>query len=187
MSLTIDSSMMKRAIRFVVYEVGAKDLPDTLNSASLDTGIKAIKNTPRASTAKIAAVTDAQLAGRIANRFRKRGKKIPKGKMADLIKAERKRMRASRAFTAGPGWDKAVRAFGGRGVKRQKGFEQSEASKGKGSKASKMKLIAELVNTTPAGEKIGKEALQQSLDQAALGLATYGHRRLQRTFDKVNA
>lgn len=186
MNITLDTRKFEQAVRFSVNDVG-RDLTDVLNRAGRNVAIKAIQKTPRASASKIAAVTDAQLAGRIHKRARRKGVKIKRADMAKYIKRERARMKSSVGYTAGPGWNNAARAFGGRGVKMQKGFQKSQARKGRGRKARVMSLVAELANTTPAAKKVGAGALQDAINHAAADLVSYGQKKLAKTLHKYSA
>lgn len=166
-----------------------KTLPGILNKASLTTIIGSstvrgcIQRTPRADPGKIAGVPIEKVAGFVANRLRKKGISISYGggknrttikhaagstitaqEFRRAVSQEYARRKRSVAYTAGPGWDKAARAFGGRGVTRQSGFERSEAAKGYGDKATVSDLVAEIANTAPAADKIGRQALQDALN-----------------------
>jgi hypothetical protein len=146
-------------------------------------GVKgAIQRTPRADRGKINSLTPAQLAGAVKRK--NGGKKMTRAEWDSAIKAEKARRRRSIAYTAGPGWHNAAVAFGGKGVRRQPGFPESEAAKGNGSKATAERLIAELENTAPAASAIGKKALQDALNDTARDMKTYAANKLQKTFDK---
>lgn len=168
---------------------GTKTLPGVLNKAALTAiiggkGVRgAIQRTPRADKGKIAAVPIQEVAGFVANRLRKKGIIIAYGggktrtttrhaagstitaaEFRRAVAQEYARRKRSVAYTAGPGWSNAARAFGGRGVGVQTGFPRSEAAHGYGDKATISSLLAEIANTAPAADKIGRQALQDALD-----------------------
>jgi hypothetical protein len=186
MSFNLDSKGFRAAVLFTVREVG-KALPDVLNRAGKNVALRAIQLTPKADKAKIQALSDKEIAAAVAKRLRAKGKL--KSTTAKQFKAfcryEKQRRIRSRGYTAGPGWNNAARAFGGRGVRVQKGFGQSEAAKGKGKPASALKLVAELVNTAPASEKIGGPALQEAVNFVAKDMMDYGTKKLEKIFQKV--
>lgn len=180
-----------REFRQAIEAIGKatkKDAATILNRGGLTAiiggkGVKgAIQRTPRADRGKINAVTPAQLAGAVK---RKNGnRKMTREEWKAAIKAEKARRRRSISYTAGPGWHKAAVAFGGRGVKTQPGFPSSEAAGGSGNKATPESLIAELENTAPAAVLIGKQALQDALNDTARDMKEYAAKKLQQTFNK---
>jgi hypothetical protein len=183
-----------REFRDAIRQVAAaskKDEAAILNRGGLTAiiggkGVKgAIQRTPRADRGKINSLTPAQLAGAVKRK--NGGKKMTRTEWNSAIKAEKARRRRSIAYTAGPGWHNAAVAFGGKGVRRQPGFPESEAAKGNGSKATAESLIAELENTAPAASAIGKKALQDALNDTAKDMKDYAARKLQQTFNKHNA
>lgn len=95
--------------------------------------------------------------------------------------------RRAKGYTAGPGWDVTIRKLGGRGVKKQSGFPRSNAAKARATRASAVRLVANLENSAPAAFKIGQQALQQGFDGAARDMRAYWTRRIQKTFNRVNA
>lgn len=128
-------------------------------------------------------------AAAVAKRLRNTGKlKSVSGKQfRAYVRYELQRRIKSIGYTAGPGWHNAAKAFGGKGVRVQKGFPKSKASKGKGRKATAASLVAELENTAPAAMAMGYEALQQAITNTAKDMIEYWTRKAQANFDKVNA
>jgi hypothetical protein len=113
------------------------------------------------------------------------GRRFTRHELNAAAKKEKARRLASIAYTAGPGWHKAAKAFGGRGVRLQGGFARSKASGGSGSKASAARLVAQIVNAAPAAAKIGMEALQTGVNNVARDLIEYGNRKLQQRFNQT--
>lgn len=184
---TVDIRQFQDAVAFV-KKAAKKDEAIILNRAGLTCliggkGVKgAVQRTPRASAANIKREDVRRF---ILGKLRKLGRKVTKQTLSKLVTSEMRRRKASIAYTAGPGWHKAIVAMGGRGVKTQKGFNQSEASKGKGRKATESKLEVFLENTAPVAASIGFQPLQEALNDTARDLVEYGTRKLQETFDKV--
>lgn len=158
-----------------VLKLSGKTESDTLNRAARNAIIGpqgAIKKTPRASLAKIKA-TEAFNTRRMAER----------GMTAEQIKRALAQKRSARGYTAGPGWHKAARAFGGRGVKTQGRYSKSRAAKSTSKKSTIARLVALLENSAPAAHKIGKQALQNGLNAAARDMVTYWNNRIQKNFE----
>jgi len=193
MSFKIDTREFSSALRFVEQATG-KDGTLLLNRAALHAviggkGVKgAMQRTPKASKSKIQSVPIEALSAGVAVRNRKRGVKMTSAQFADAVKSERARRKRSSGYTAYPGWSKAAQAFGGRGIKGvQGGFGKSQARKGYGTKAKGFNPTAEIANTAPAIEAIGKPALQAALNDVARDLVEYGTRKIQQTLNKVKA
>lgn len=194
MELDLDISSFERAAKFVV-ENTPRDGATTLNKAGLQTitGSKgypgAIQLTPKADPVAIKAKltgSDAMALRIVYTRAKRAGKVLTREEAIKAAKAlVRARQRAS-AYTRGPGWNNAAQALGGRGVRVNERFPKSEARHGRGSRANPRVLIAEIINTAPAGAKIGLKPLQKALDNQAKDMMDYGHRQLQKTLDKVN-
>lgn len=193
MSLKLDPSDLIDALNFVERVTG-RDVVESLNRAGLHTIIGsrsypgAMQLTPKASVEKINAVSDRQLAGFVIKRAKRKGKwPMTKEQVNTEVKRERKRRRSAVGYAAYAGWNNAAKGMGGKGIKRgvHAGFHRSEARFGYGTAAKVGQLEAEIVNTAPAAERIGGEALQQGMNNAAKDLVDYGTRKLQKTFDKV--
>lgn len=192
--MTLDYRPIQRAISFAINQVG-RDAADTLTRAARMTviggkGVKgAIQRTPRADRSKIKSLDDKIIAAAVAEKLRKKGKL--KGVSGKQFKAycryEKQRRLRSIGYTAGPGWHEAAVSVGGRGVRVQKGFGKSEARRGSGKKATPNHLVAEIVNTAPAAEKIGLIALQEGLNDAARDMEEHGQRKIAKTLGMVSA
>ena len=187
----LDTSEFSKAMQFVV-EVTKKDSAEVLNRAALHAviggkGVRgAMQRTPVADKAKIRSLTPSELSASVARR--NQGKKLAPGEFALLVKRERARRVRASGYTAFAGWSKAAQAFGGRGVKGvQSGFNKSKARFGYGSKAVPSDLVAEIANTAPAAEKIGLTPLQSAINEVARDMVEYATRKMQQSFNKVNA
>jgi hypothetical protein len=188
---TLDLAEFERAIIFVL-EHSNKTEPEVVNRAALTTiiggrGVQgAMQRTPKADAQKIKAQLTGELAERIVEaRARKQGLKLTRQQIKKLA-AQLIRQRVSAAgYTRGPGWTPAAQAFGGRGVRTQPRFGKSVARFGYGHKASPSQLVAEIANFAPAADKIGRDALQDALNDASRDMVAYWTRRMQQGFDKV--
>lgn len=191
--ITIDTRDFESALRNVVRVVEKDVVPDIINKNALKVVIGAkgvrgvMKRTPRASREAIKSVPISDIARIVMARARKRGEKLTARERDKRIRAEYNRRIRSIGYTAGPGWDKAARALGGRGVRRQKGFEMSEAAKGRGKKARASYDFAEIVNTAPAAEEIGIEPLQEAIRDVARDMQAYADRKLVETLRRASA
>lgn len=188
----LDTRRLESALAFVTMASG-RDLAVSLNKAGLTAiigssyGPGAMKLTPKASSAAIASVPDSKIASAVAANLRKSSKRVSSVEFKQLVRKEKARRRRASGYTAFAGWNNAAKALGGRGVRTNAEFPNSHAADGTGGKATSTNLAAFIVNTAPAAEKIGKAALQQGLNNAAVDLVVYGTKKLQQTFDKVNA
>lgn len=182
---SIDTREFSEAITEVINK-HKKDAPKYLNKKALAVVIGskghkgAIQETPEASSSKIKAVTNRQLAGRVIKRAKQKGDWPLTGpQIAEFVKKERKRMRASVAYTRGPGWFNAAKSLGGTGgrgkkARPQSGFQKSQAARGSGKKATESKVEAEITNTAPASEIIGYEGLQRAINNQVADMRSYG-------------
>lgn len=167
-----------------------KTHPEVLNRAALHTiiggkGVQgAIQRTPRAN---VESITPEKVAPHVAKVLRYNGQKVTRAEFKRLVKKEVTRRKRSKGYTAGPGWSKAAQAFGGRGVRTQKGFPQSEAAKGYGDQATPGNLVAEIANTAPAAEIIGTKPLQDALNDVGRDMQEYAARKHQQLFNKHSA
>lgn len=191
---SIDTRDFMEAFDFVISTV-PKDVPKYLNKKALmviigGKGVKgAIQRTPRASEAAIKAVPVREVAGTVIKRAKRKGEWPLTGAEIKLrVKREYARRASSIAYTAGPGWNNAAVALGGRGVNKQAGFGKSEASHGLGKLATVQNPIAEIVNTAPASELIGTQPLNDALRDVARDMVEYGAvELLKKTLDAVSA
>lgn len=189
-----DTREIREAIK-LYGEATGKDMVLVVNKAALQSliGAKgvsgAVQLTPRADLAKIAAIPEAELRSAVITRAKKKGQwPMTRQALAKAVRQERARRKRSRGYTAGPGWNKAVKALGGRGVRGvQSGFEKSEARKGYATKAKSFRLISEFVNTAPAAAKIGRAALQSALNNVARDMKAYGEKKMAQTAAKYSA
>jgi hypothetical protein len=186
-SFTIDTSAFSNAIEFVQRATG-RVASESLNrgARTVVIGAKGVKGamqlTPKASKARIQAVSDRQLRGYV---IRKAGRRMTRQEIDEAVKKERKRRKAAAGYTAFAGWSNAAKAFGGKGVRGVTSSTKKLARYGTGTKATPAKLIAELLNTAPAAEDIGTEALQTAVNNAAADLVAYGTRKLQEAADRA--
>lgn len=186
-----------------------KTEPEIVNRAALTViiggrGVRgAIQRTPRADKGKIAGVSERQLTAAVVKKLEKKGKlpmvgggkRNKRGQFQKVgginLKAEVRKERARRmrsiAYTAGPGWDKAAQALGGRGVGKQPGFERSEAAKGSAKRATIASVAAVIENAAPAAHSIGGAALQGALDDTARDMMAYARKKLEATFKRNSA
>lgn len=186
-----DIREFREAVLFV-GQVTKKTLAEILNRGALQAviggkGVRgAIQRTPRADRGKIAALTPQQLAAAVKKR--NPGRKMTREEWKQAIKDERKRRLRSIGYTAGPGWNNAAKAFGGRGVKGvNENFPSSKAADGGGLKATPENLLAELENAAPAADLIGRQALQDALNDSARDMKNYGERKLAAQLKKLSA
>lgn len=190
----LDLTEFRQAVREVMKGT-KKTEAEILNRGALvavigGKGVKgAMQRTPKADRGKINSLSAKQLAGAVIRKAKEKGTwPMKKEDFRKAINAEKARRRRSINYTAGPGWSKAAQAFGGRGVRgRQPGFEKSEAAKGYGDKATPSSLVAEIANTAPAADLIGRKALQEALNDTARDMVQHAAARLQKTFDKHSA
>lgn len=191
--MQIDIRDLQEALRFCEEATG-RPMAVSLNRAgrTVVIGAKGVKGamqlTPKADKAKIQNLSDRILGGYVAKKLRAAGVKITAALMAEGVRKERARRLSAVGYTAFAGWSNAAKAFGGTGVRGVTGSQKKLARFGYGSKATPQDLVAELVNTAPAAEEIGFDALQEAVGNAADDLVTYGVNKLQKeVFDRVNA
>lgn len=143
----------------------------------------AMKTTPKAN---LAGLDRKLVAGGVAEKLRRQGRYrgLSSAEFDRLVTEEMVRRKRSVGYTAGPGWDKAARAFGGTGVFRQSGFDRSEAAKGFGDVADERHMVAEISNSTPWAIHIGREPLQQAFDAVGQDMQRHHAEKLQKTFDR---
>lgn len=196
MSLTVNPNDLQDALRFV-EKVTGRSMADSMNRAGLHSiiGSKsypgAMQMTTKATRASIMRTPDSAIAGFVISRAKKAGKwPLTTKEIWRQVKAERRRRIASIGFAAYPGYNNAAKAMGGRGIRKamKKGFSKSTAAKGRGTKATPLRIRAEFTNTAHNIESPhvnGQQALQKGLDNAAKDLVDYGNKVLQRNFNKV--
>lgn len=170
------------AIRFVM-RASKKEEAVVLNKAALTAliggkGVKgAVQLTPKADLGKITRDRD-----KIIRHYMSKGIK-----RQEAVRLYNLRRRA-RGYTAGPGWHNSIVKLGGRGVRRQSGFSKSKAADASATRATPRRLIAEFENSAPAATIIGRQALQQGLNNAARDMVKFWTKRMQKgVFNKVNA
>ncbi len=187
-----DLREFSEAVHFVMKH-SKKTCADIVNRQALNVivggkGLKgAIHRMPRADRGKINALTPKQLAGAVKRKYGNR--KMSREEWKEAMRAEKARRRKAIGYTAGPGWHKAAVALGGKGVRRGMlpEFETSQAAKGTGEKATPESLIAMIENAAPAAALIGKQALQDAINATARDMKEHTAKKLQDTFNKVNA
>jgi hypothetical protein len=188
MNISIDTRDFEKAVKKVI-DASGKDAAEILNKAgrTLILGGRGfpglIKLFPRADKAKIRAIPHAVLAGIVAKKFSKGT--ISRAQFNREMKKVRARRLQAVGYHAGPGWNEAARAFGGRGVRTQGGYRRSLAARGRGTRAMARRLVAEVVNTAPAAARIGGDAMRQALSYTTRDLLSYAERKLQQRFKRV--
>lgn len=189
-----DPSNLIDALLFVEKATG-RTCEESLERAAKHTVIGsgsypgAMQLTPKATTAAIDAVPDKLIRGFVIKKLKQKGRwPMASPVIAQLIAKERARRRRSVGYAAYAGWNNAAIAFGGRGIKGiTEDFPRSDASGGYGEvHKSAHETLAEMTNNAPAIERIGEQALQDALDNAAKDLVDYGERKLYGVMQKVN-
>lgn len=191
-SFTLNTDEFSKAVGFVVSATG-KDCAEVLNRAGLTAliggrGVKgAVKRTAKADPARIEARLFAdKLAIKIVmSRAKAKGERLTRAEISKRARRLINQRKQASAYTRGPGWNNAIVAMGGKGVKVNKRFAQSEARFGSGKKATANKLVARIINTAPVSGKIGLIPLQAALNDTARDMVEYGTKKLQKSFDKV--
>ncbi len=188
---TFDDHEFARAVDFVEKNT-LRTAKESINRAGLHViiggkGFKgAMQLTPKANKGAIKAVSPQQVAGAVAARLRTEGKKVDAATFAELVGKEIKRRIRAIGYTAFAGWDKAARAFGGRGLKNVTGSDKKLSRFGYGTKATNnINPVAVLVNTAPWAEKIGLEPLQKAITNVSRDMVEYALRKMGETFKKV--
>lgn len=192
MSFQLDTNEFARAVGFVVQASG-KDCAEVLNKAGLTAliggkGVKgAVQRTPKADKGRIEAdmIRDKQAIRIVMSRAKKHGERLTRREISKRVRALIRGRKSGSGYTKGPGWNNAILAMGGRGVRINKRFANSEARHGTGEKATPTNLIARIISTAPASEKIGFRPLQDALNDTARDMIEYGERKIQQTFNKV--
>lgn len=191
MSLTLNPSNLVAALN-LVEKVTGRTCAESLNRAALHTiiGSKgypgAMQLTPKADRAKIQAIPLRVLRAAVVVRAKRTGRwPLTRAQINDLVSRERSRRLAAIGYLAYAGWNNAAKGVGGKGLKTNSGFSKSDARFGQGIKAGIGNLLAIITNTAPASERLGFNALQLGLDNAAQDLTDYAHKKMQSNFDKV--
>lgn len=193
-----DEHEFGRALDFVEKEVG-RTAKESINRAGLHViiggkGFKgAMQLTPKASKAAIKSIPYEELAGYVAAKLRAKGligkgsgRKWSTAQFKNAVAWERKRRSQASGYTAFAGWDKAARAFGGRGLKNVTGSANKLSRFGYGTKATNnINPVAWLVNTAPMAEKIGLEPLQKAITNVARDMIEWVAKKAGITFKKV--
>lgn len=191
-SFQLDTSNFARAIGFVVVASG-KDASVVLNKAGLTAliggkGVQgALHRTPKADAARIerSLLNDKMAIKIVMARARIKGEKLTRREIGKRVKRLISSRKSAVAYTRGPGWNNAIKGMGGRGVRTSKRFERSEARHGTGEPSTPETLVAKIVNTAPAAEKIGTQALQDALNDTARDMEEFWSKKLQQRFDQV--
>lgn len=188
----LDTSEFAQAVGFVVQATG-KDCVEVLNKAGLTAliggkGVRgAVQRTPKADPVRIEAdmIRDKQAIRLVMSRAKKRGEHLTRREISKRVKALIRGRKSGSGYTKGPGWNNAILAMGGKGIRTNKRFAKSEARHGSGIKASAESLVARIISTAPASEAIGFRPLQDALNDTARDMIAYGERKIQATFNKV--
>lgn len=192
MSFVMPIDEFAHAVGFVVQATG-KDCAEVLNKAGLTAiiGGKGVKGAlQRTKKADPGAIEGRLLADKLAikivmSRAKRKGEKLKKNEIARRVKALIRKRKSGASYTRGPGWNNAIIALGGRGVRTNRRFASSEARYGSGKLATPGDLVAIITNTAPAAERIGTTPLNLALQATARDMVAYGTRKIQATFDKV--
>ncbi len=184
---TVNVPEFARALLEYEKAVTNHDLPFILNRAGLDVAIKASGNTPKASLAKINSAMANRALFKLTNWRRgiKFGLPAIGGKvMSAPAIAELKRRHSSRAYIAA-GWTPAIVKFGGH--TRAHIATASKINNAKNQLASAGELVAILENAAEGAGKVGAEALEKALVQAASNMHQHAEERLAKTAQKYSA
>lgn len=172
-TVVLDTSKFEAAIKYV-FDNTRRTLPEIINRAALVTIIGgkgvdgAMQRTRRATQDAILSVPASAVASYVMKRHA--GQHLTRKQITQLIKKEYKRRIAAIGYTAVAGWAKAARDLGGKiKVRKGKGY----ASMGYGKPASYGDYEAVIVNTAPAAEKIGTQALQDAMNDAAADMVKF--------------
>jgi len=190
-TFSLDITRWQQAVNFVFQE-SQQALPEIINRSALVTIIGgrgvlgAMKRTPKALRATIKAVPIKLIARVVMAKARANGEKLTKAQIRDRIAKEYRRRIAAIGYTANVGWNNAAMAFGGRGI-GARASGRSYAQYGYGRESKPGDYTAEMVNTAPAAELIGRTALQQALDDATDDMIAYWEERSGRIFRSVSA
>lgn len=190
MAFNLDISQWTRSVEFVVQNT-RKELPDVITRSGLVTliggrGVKgAMQRTPRASSAAILSVPIKAVASFVAKRLKEKGITVKRHAFALLVRKEYRRRLAASGYTAYVGWNKAAIALGGTGLHSRAASQVGFANRGYGKKATANDLRAVMVNTAPAADKIGRQALQDALNDAARDMYEHTAAKLESIFAKA--
>jgi hypothetical protein len=190
MSWEIDSREFDRAIQFV-FDHSHKLIPDIMNRGALvaiigGRGVTgAMKRTKKANASAIKAVPVQAIAARVAQKARMLGKKLTPAEFRAAISTEYRRRVAAIGYTANVGWNNAAVAFGGWGIGKRAESKVGYASDGYGKRATASLLVAEMVNTAPAADLIGREALQDALNDTARDMIEHATQEMQGIYNQA--
>jgi hypothetical protein len=179
----VDTSELKAAIQYV-FDNTRRTMPDIINRAALVTLIGgkgvtgAMKRTMKAARSSILAVPEKYVAGYVMNKHK--GEKLTRARIKELVRKEYRRRIGAIGYTANVGWNKAVLAFGGRGIGKR-GQGKGYAQFGYGKPAVSGDLTAEGANATPMAAALGQAPLQAALAETARDMVEYAGGE----FDKI--
>lgn len=197
MSWELDTSNLEHALLYVERATG-RAMDVSMKRAGLHTIIGsgsypgAMQLTPKATRGDIDSVSNRQLEAFEVRKAKARGDwPISHFAIQKRAQIERQRRQRSVGYAAYAGWNNAAKAMGGKGIKPSAitdQFSKSEAAAGRGTISfGRNDILIVLTNTAPAIERIGVEALQEAIDNAAHDLTDYADRKLGKIFNEVNA
>src|SRR5271165_6820719 len=205
----IDLTEFKKALDLAAT-YSSRTTSEVINSACLDVIIRASREIPKADRSKM----EKQLIDRIEVTTMSKSVKLLKHpkttrhpsrlvyniinarrRMAhlpplvgeDMAKAAKKFMQArirSIGYIAYAGFEKANRAFGGRGF-RGSVNERSKAAQGYGRRAEPGSIWAEFVNRATESYKIGGAIVQRILNEKAQSITAHVEEKLAKQFDRL--
>jgi len=183
---------------------------EVINSACLDVIIRASREIPKADRSKMEKqlidrieVTTMSKSGKLLKHpkttrhpsrlvyniinARRRMAHLPPLVGEDMAKAAKKFMQArirSIGYIAYAGFEKANRAFGGRGF-RGSVNERSKAAQGYGRKAEQGSLWAEFVNRATEAYKIGGAIVQRIVNEKSREIEAHVEQKLAKQFERL--
>ena len=180
----VDTRELSKALR--QYEAATKkEIPEILNRAARNIAYRAASYTPVAKPSRIRRdlERDPHLAFALTSiQLKKRGIGIlEKPDFALAVKRFISHREAGSGFIRS-GWAESIIALGG-------SFRGKRIGRGHGwaKKANLMRYIAEIANTVPGVDKIGKKALQEAVDFVSADMINYAQKKLQKAANKHSA
>ncbi len=164
---SVDTSQLLKALNDRV-SLAKKTIPVILNKAALNIGYKASQFTPKTTAAKIKRdlKRDPHLVYALTvNRMKKKGENKPLKSPQFAEKVQKFiNQRASSAAFIRLGWSEGILALGGtyRGKRPLPQYRHGGAKK-----ATILRFVAEISNTSRGIDKVGKKALQDAVDYVA--------------------
>jgi len=186
-NFTLDTSRFEAAVAFVLDNT-SKNLVEVVNRGALTAiiggrGVQgAMQRTPRASQQAIMAVPIRFIAASAIKRLKEKQGRFTRKQLYHAIAVEYRRRVGAIGYTAYVGWNKAAMAFGGRGLGKRAASQIGYATKGYGIPAQPSNLTAVMVNAAPAADSIGRQALQDALNDVARDMIDHTYEKLAKVF-----